>query len=136
MWKLSTRGRYGTRVMLQLANNYSQGPVMLREIARREQLPLKYLEQIVPPLRSAGLVVSSRGPGGGYQLSRHPDEITLREILEVLEREIVPTRCVADPLSCQRSEECTARDAWTAVGHRILDTLEEITLGELSGSQH
>lgn len=135
MWQLSTKGRYGTRLMIQLAINYGEGPVMLKDIARRESLSVKYLEHIVPLLKSAHLIDSVRGRQGGYKLNRHPDEISLREIVEVLEGDIAPANCVVSPQSCERSESCAARDAWILVGEQIIETLEEITLADLIKNQ-
>jgi Rrf2 family cysteine metabolism transcriptional repressor len=131
MWHLSTKGRYGTRLMIQLAISYGEGPLMLKNIARWESLSVKYLEQIVSLLKSANLIDSARGPGGGYQLNRHPDKISLREILEVLEGDIVPTYCVVSPQSCERSKRCAARDAWIVLGERIIETMDEITLADM-----
>jgi len=84
--KLSTRGRYGTRMMFDLAKHYDQGPVQIGDVARREGSSVKYLEQLIIPLKKAGLVESVRGPKGGHMLARPPEEISVGEIIRVLER--------------------------------------------------
>ena len=86
MMRLSTKGRYGTRLMLDLALHYGEGLVFLKDIAKREEISVGYLEHLIPPLKSAGLIKSSRGAHGGYSLAKEPSEINLREIVQVFER--------------------------------------------------
>jgi len=131
MWQLSTKGRYGTRVMFQLALRYGEGPILLKNIAEAEDLSTKYLEHIVPLLKSANLIQSVRGPHGGYQLSKPPQEVNLKDIVEVLEGDIAPVDCVDTPSVCERTEECTARDVWSLLEDKIRSTLIDITLQDM-----
>lgn len=128
--RLSTRTRYGVRLMLALARNYGQGTVFLKDIARVEEISEKYLSQIIIPLRGAGFVSSSRGVHGGYALARPPAEITLRQIVEPLEGECL-VDCVNNPGACGRVSTCATRDIWTLLGGKISETLDGITLEQL-----
>ncbi len=121
--KISTRGRYGVRMMLDLAMHEGHGPVSLKDIAARQEISEKYLSNIVPPLRNAGLVVSVRGSRGGYALGKKPREITLKDILLVLEGPMCLVECTGQPKICRRADECLMRDIWAQVSDRILDTL-------------
>ncbi|MFO7890051.1 MAG: Rrf2 family transcriptional regulator [bacterium] len=131
MWQLSTKGRYGTRLMFQLALKYGKGPVLLKDIADAEGLTTKYLEHIVPLLKSAKLIRSVRGPHGGYQLTKAPDNINLKDILRILEGNTAPVDCVPLPEMCNRSNSCTARNVWCTLDERISDTLQKITLKDM-----
>ncbi|HHO75476.1 MAG TPA: Rrf2 family transcriptional regulator [Deltaproteobacteria bacterium] len=130
--KLSTRSRYGVRLMLDLALNSSKGSVFLKDIARKEEISEKYLSLIIIPLKSAGLVNSMRGAHGGYSLAKPASSITLEEIVDVLEGETCLVDCVKDPSSCTRSSTCASRDLWTALNNTISRTLGAITLEELA----
>ena len=129
--KLSTRTRYGVRMMLALAIDYSKGPVFLKSIAEEEDISEKYLSLIMIPLRSAGLVKSIRGAHGGYRLSREPSQINLYEIVDVLEGKISLVDCIEDPSSCVRASNCVTRDIWEIVTDNISETLRAITLNTL-----
>ncbi len=131
MMKLSTRTRYGVRMMLDLAQKYGSGPVLLKDIARKEDLSEKYLSLIVLPLKASGLLKALRGSSGGYTLSRDPSKITLKEIVESLEGKIFLVDCVPDPKSCTRSGVCATRDVWQVVADKMTGTLESITLSDL-----
>lgn len=131
MLKLSTKGRYGTRLMIELAGNYSEGPVALKDIAERQDLSKGYLEHIIPLLWSAGLIKSVRGPGGGYILSREPESITLLEILTALEGSLDPVDCISDPSVCTRTGICASRDVWIDLKEIIKARLKEILLSKL-----
>jgi len=128
MVKISTKGRYGTRFMLELAMNYSRGPVHLREIAGREEISEGYLQHIVDTLKGSGLVLSNRVSHGGYTLAKKPEEITLRDILGSLEGSITLTECVENPDICKRSPHCTTRDIWKSLCENFSRSLQEITL--------
>jgi len=128
--KLSTRTRYGMRLMLALARNYGQGLVFLKDVAKGEDISEKYLSQIIIPLRGAGLVSSSRGAHGGYALAKSPAEITLRQIVEPLEGDCL-VDCVNNPAACRRVLTCASRDVWTLLGGKISETLNGITLEQL-----
>jgi Rrf2 family protein len=129
--KLSTRTRYGVRLMLDLAINRSKGQIFLKDIAREEQISEKYLSLIIIPLKAAGLVNSMRGARGGYTLAREPSGINLKEIVDVLEGETCLVDCVKNSASCSRSEHCASRDLWTLVSEGISRTLGSMTLEDL-----
>ena len=129
--KLSTKARYGVRLMLALARQYGQGPVFLRQVAEVEEISEKYLSQIIIPLRGQGLVYSTRGAHGGYSLSRPPEKITLREIVEPLEGGNGLVECVQQASVCSRAATCAARDVWIKLGQKISETLDAVTLKEM-----
>jgi Rrf2 family cysteine metabolism transcriptional repressor len=122
------------RLMVQLGRRYGDGPVSLAEIASAEDLPRPYLEQLVMPLRDAGLVVSHRGARGGYELARPPADIPMSEVLRSLEGPIAPMVCATDDEhrpGCDRSSGCTVNLLWVRVRDAIVDTLDSITLADL-----
>ncbi len=129
--KLSTRARYGVRLMLSLALNYGKGTVFLKDIAKREGISAKYLSLIIIPLRGVGLVNSSRGAYGGYNLAREPSKITVKEIVDVLEGDCL-VNCIKDSSACSRIATCAARDIWVLLGGKISETLESINLEKLA----
>jgi len=129
--KLSTRTRYGVRLMLDLAVNRDRGQIFLKDIAREEDISEKYLSLIIIPLKARGLVSSTRGAHGGYTLAKPATEITLKEIVDILEGDICLVDCVKNPSACSRSDTCASRDLWTKVSDRISQTLDAITLDEL-----
>ena len=129
--KLSTKIRYGARAMLELASNYGKGPVELREIAEKESISPKYLEQVIVPLRTAGLVKSARGAKGGYALAKPPSEILLREIIEILQGPLNLVECLNDPKVCQKSATCVTRDIWNEVSVAIYRIFDSISLEEM-----
>ena len=129
--KLSTRGRYGTRALLDLALHEGNIPIPLRDIAQRQQVPLHYLEHLIKPLVSGGLVRSIRGPKGGVLLAKSPEEIRLDEVIRLLEGSVTPAECVNDPDICPRSETCATRDVWGEMKKAISGVLENITLQDL-----
>ena len=133
--KISARARYGVRLMMVLARNYSNGPIYLKDIAREEDISEKYLGQIIIPLRGAGLVLSSRGSHGGYMLAREPAEISLREIVDILEGDCL-VRCIKDPSTCSRVSTCASRDIWILLGGKISETLGSVSLAELNDIGH
>lgn len=129
--KLSTRSRYGARLMFELAVNRGKEYMLLKDIARQQDISEKYLSKLIIPLRGSGLVTSARGHHGGYKLTKPPSDITLREIVEVLEGDIVPVECVRDPAVCDRLSLCPTRDIWCMLSDVIRDTLESVTLENL-----
>ena len=129
--RLSTKTRYGVRLMLDLARRYGEGPVYLKDIALREDISEKYLSQIVIPLRRGGLVRSVRGAHGGYSLANPPKNITLREIIGPLEG-ISPVDCVENPSACHRVPTCAAHDIWLLLAEKIEETLDSVTLDDLA----
>lgn len=129
--KLSTRSRYGVRLMLTLAEHNGGGPVFLKDIARKEDISEKYLSLIVIPLRRAGLVESTRGAHGGYVLAKDPHEVTVCHIVDVLEGESGVVACLKNPQSCPRTPTCPSRDVWAALDEKIRETLDAVTLHDL-----
>jgi Rrf2 family protein len=129
--RISTKIRYGARAMLELACHYGKGPLELKEIARRETISLKYLEQVIVPLRTAGLVKSVRGSKGGYSLAKHPSEIYLNDLVEILDGPPNLIECLKDPKSCQKVSSCVTRDIWKEVSEAIHSIFHSITLGDM-----
>ena len=129
--KLSTRGRYAARALLDLARHQGAAPIPLRDIARRQEISLYYLEHIVMPLAAAGMVRSSRGASGGIQLAKPPQEIRLGEVLRLVEGPLVLVDCVANPEICPRARQCVAREIWAELDRVINVVLEATTLQDL-----
>jgi len=129
--KISTKIRYGARAMLELAFRYGEGPIELKEIAKRENISLKYLEQVIIPLRTAGLVKSVRGSKGGYSLAKSPSDIYLSDVVEILEGPVNLIECLTDPKACQKSSICVTRDIWKEVSEAIYGIFHSITLEEM-----
>lgn len=132
----STKGEYGVRLMVQLARHFGTGPASLAGIAAEEDLPRAYLEQLVVNLREAGLVVSTRGARGGYELTRPPELIAMSEVLRALEGPIAPMLCATeDPehaTICDRSSRCTVNVLWVRVRDAITGALDSMTLADLA----
>jgi Rrf2 family protein len=133
--KLSTKTAYGVRVLLDLALHRAEEPVPLRDIARRQELPLPYLERLIAPLVAAGIVRTKRGVGGGIYLARDPAEIRLDEVIRVLEGSLAPMECVDDPGACARSRFCAVRDLWAEVREAMVQVLASTTLRDLAERQ-
>ena len=129
--KLSTRSRYGTRLMVDLAQHYDEGPIQIRDIAKRQDISAKYLEQLIIPLKKTNHVKSIRGPKGGHMLARSPQEITVGEIVKVLEGDISLVHCVENPDSCKRIDICPTRDIWKTATEAMFNELNAVTLSEL-----
>ena len=129
--KLSTRTRYGTRALLDLARYRGDKPVQLKDIARRQNISLHYLEHIIAPLVGAGIIRSIRGARGGLQLTQDPGKIKLSEVVRLLEGTITPVDCVVDPEICSRSRHCVTRDLWSEMKAAIDNTLKSITLQDM-----
>jgi Rrf2 family protein len=129
--KLSTRGRYATRALLDLALHHDEEPVLLKDIARRQQISLSYLEHLVAPLIAGGIVRSTRGAKGGVSLARSPEEIRLDEVIQLLEGSIAPVECITNPGVCSRSESCVTRDVWSELKRAINGVLQSVTLQDL-----
>jgi Rrf2 family cysteine metabolism transcriptional repressor len=129
--KISTKVRYGTRAVLELASHYGEGPIELKEIAKRENISLKYLEQVIVPLRTAGLVKSVRGSKGGYSLAKPPSEICLNDLMEILEGPLHLIECLNDPRVCQKVPYCVTRDIWKEVSEAIDGVFHSVTLEDM-----
>ncbi len=132
--RITTKGEYGLRVMAELARDFGQGHTSLSEVARRQGLPLAYLEQIIALLRKAGLVKSKRGAKGGYALAQEPEAITMGEIMRALEVTIAPVECLSESVElecCEMSETCSTRVVWKRVHDGIAEILDSTTLADL-----
>lgn len=128
--KVSTKTRYGIRLMIDLGINYGKGSIFLKDIAKREEISEKYLSQIIIPLRTAKLVNSFRGAHGGYVLSRPPEEISMRDIFEALEGNFDLLNCIHKPEKCERSTICVTREIWNDLGATIAQKLESMLLSD------
>ena len=133
--KVSTRGRYGLRAMLELARCSGESPVLMSTLAEREDISRKYLHALLTALKSAGLVRSVRGAGGGFVLSKDPAETRLSEILRAVEGPLSLVDCVADRRACDRSNRCVARGVWQDLSDAIESMLDSITLEDLVARQ-
>ena len=129
--KISTKGRYGLRTLMDIAIHQAQGPVNLHDIAERQGISSKYLWQIVNLLKTAGLVRGMRGPKGGSVLLRTPEAITLLDVIQILEGPISLVECVDDPTACSRVNHCVAHPVWTEVSQAVRDALARVTLAEI-----
>lgn len=129
--KLSTRSRYGMRALLDIAVQSSREPVRLREIARRQDVSLSYLEHIVGPLMAGGILRSTRGPGGGVSLLRKPEAISLGEVMTLLEGPLSTADCVLHPDVCPRSGGCATRSLWVSLSEAMDSALASKTLADL-----
>ncbi len=129
--KLSTRSRYGTRMMLDLAQHYDEGPVQIGNIAKRQDISIKYLEQLIIPLKKSDYIKSVRGPRGGHMLAKHPDDITVGEIVRILEGDISLSRCIENPEVCNRADTCLTREIWETATKAMYNELNAVTLSEM-----
>jgi Rrf2 family cysteine metabolism transcriptional repressor len=132
--KVSTRGEYGVRAMVALAKHFGDGPVSINIVAKESLVPYAYLEQLIVPLRKAGLVESKRGAQGGYQLTRSPELVRVGEVYRVMEGPVAPMDCVSeDPAdqTCPLIDGCETRPVWLAVRDAIVVTLDSQTLADL-----
>ena len=131
---ISTKGRYALRVMIDLAEHRATGRIPLKEIAQRQSISEKYLENILSTLVRAGLLSGMRGKGGGYKLTREPDQYTAGEILRLTEGSLAPVACLdGDCSGCERAETCPTLDMWKNLDKLINDYLDGITLESLTG---
>ena len=133
--KVSTKGRYGLRMMIDIAMNQNEGPVSVRDIARRQSLSDKYLEQIITQANKAGLLKSIRGAGGGYQLSRPAKDISVGEILRVMEGSLSPVECVRErgeePAPCQNAGECATYELWRDIKTAVDQVIDNRSLQDM-----
>lgn len=130
--KISTKGRYALRLMLDLATNNSGEPIRLKDVAKRQEISEKYLEQIISILNKAGFVKSIRGPQGGYMLKREPEEYTAGMILRLTEGSLAPVECVEEAAgSCSRMETCVTVMLWRQLNDAINGVVDHVTLADL-----
>ena len=134
--KVSTRGRYALRLMLDLALNNTGEPVRLKDVAKRQEISEKYLEQIIPILNKSGFLLASRGFQGGYRLAKTPDKYTVGDILRATEGSLSPVACLDnEPVLCQRADICTTLSVWKGLKKVIDDYVDGITLQDLLDQQ-
>lgn len=130
--KISTKGRYALRLMLDIALNDAKTPVRIKDIAERQQISDKYLEQIVSSLNKAGFVKSLRGPQGGYRLTKKPEEYTVGMILRLIEGNLAPVACLDDDINnCTRADRCPTLILWEKLYDAISEVVDNITLADL-----
>ena len=129
--RVSTRGRYALRLMLDLAMNNTGEPVRLKDVAKRQEISEKYLEQIISILNKAGFVKSVRGPAGAYSLKRKPEEYTVGMILRLTEGSLAPVDCVEDGTDCGRADQCVTVLLWKKLNDAINGVVDNITLADL-----
>ncbi|MGN0407045.1 MAG: RrF2 family transcriptional regulator [Bacteroides sp.] len=130
--KISTRGRYALRMMLDLAVNYNGEPIRLKDISKRQGISDKYLEQIISILNKAGFVKSIRGPQGGYRLTKEPKDYTVGMILRLTEGSLAPVSCLDDEVNeCERQNECATLLLWQKLNDAIKGVVDGITLADL-----
>ena len=132
--RVSSKAHYGLRMMTEFARGFGTGPVSLSEVSRVEQLPLAYLEQLAGQLRRGGLLESTRGVHGGYSLTRRPSEISVLDIVQLVEGEVAPVECVAHDYvagHCAREADCASRGLWRRLKQSIDSVLSETSLEDL-----
>lgn len=134
--KISTKGRYALRMLLDLAEHQSDGFIALKDIAERQSISKKYLEQIVPTFNKSDILKTNRGFQGGYKLARTPDKYTVGEILRLTEGSLAPVSCLEqDPIECPRCNECATLPVWQGLNRVINDYLNSITLQDILDQQ-
>jgi Rrf2 family protein len=133
--RISTKGRYATRAMLDLAMHGQRKPLTLREVAGRQEVSVQYLEQIFNRLKGAGLVNGTRGAQGGFVLARPPSDISVGEIVQAMEGPLAPVHCIDNPGTCQRAAFCAVRDVWTEMGAAMMGVLGSTNLQHLADRQ-
>ncbi len=129
--KLSTRSRYGTRMLLDIAMHCENGPVRIGEISKRQGVSVKYLEKLIRPLKKGGFVKSRRGPKGGHMLTKTPDQITVGEVVRLMEGDLALTECSRNGKSCPIATDCLTRRIWIEATEAIFEKLDAITFAEL-----
>ena len=134
--KISTKGRYALRMLLDLAEHQSSGYVALKDVAERQSISKKYLEQIIPVFNQSDILRTNRGSQGGYRLAKAPDKYTVGEILRLTEGSLAPVACLDhDPMECERSGECATLPVWQGLYRVINEYLDGITLQDILDQQ-
>ena len=134
--KISTKGRYALRLLIDLAEHEGEGYVALKDVAERQGVYKKYLEQIVPILNRSDVLKTNRGYQGGYCLAKSPDKYTVGEVLRLTEGSLAPVACVEqDPVECPRSADCATLPVWQGLNRVINEYLDSITLQDIINSQ-
>ena len=132
--RISTKGRYGLRLMVGLASHESEGPVSVDVLSKEQSVSANYIHVLMGSLTAAGLARSMRGPNGGYQLSRGASEISALDVVRALEGMIEPVECVVKPGKCVRAADCTTREVWSKVANAVENVLGGLTLDKLARS--
>ena len=130
--KVSTKGDYGVRALVELAHRYGQGPVQSAAIASRQEIPETYLDQLLTTLRRAGFIRSVRGPQGGHALISEPHEVRMSDVMVVLEGSLAPIACVDDPDACTKEGGCVQREVWERVRDATQEILDSVTIADLA----
>ncbi len=130
--KVSTKGDYGVRALVELAHRYGQGPVQSAAIAARQEIPETYLDQLLTTLRRAGFIRSVRGPQGGHALINEPDTVRMSDVMVVLEGSLAPSACVDDPDACTKEGGCVQREVWERVRDATQEILDSVTIADLA----
>ncbi len=133
--QLSTRARYATRAMLDLTLHYGEGPRQLKNIASKQGISEKYLEQVLTFLRKEGYILTQKGSGGGYLLAMPPREITLYDVIRSVEGSLAPVACVDNTAFCEKTDGCVTRDVWSRLKQKIVEELSATTLADLAREQ-
>jgi Rrf2 family cysteine metabolism transcriptional repressor len=134
--KVSTKGDYGVRALVELAHHYGEGrPVQSSEIASAQEVPEPYLDQLLTNLRRAGFIRSVRGPQGGHALIKDPRQVRLSEVMQALEGSLAPIACVDDPGACTKSGGCVQREVWERVRDATFDILESVSIADLAAKE-
>lgn len=129
--KLSTKSRYGTRILLELARHRNKGPLSNGMISKIQNIPVKYLEQLIRTLKQADLVTSVRGPKGGHIITKSPEMITLGEIVRIFETQTDLVACISTPENCEMSDDCKVRLAWEEATQALFEKLDDISIADL-----
>jgi Rrf2 family transcriptional regulator, iron-sulfur cluster assembly transcription factor len=129
--KLSTRSRYGTRILLELSRRGVEKPVQVSQISKKQGIPVKYLEQLIRILKQAGLVTSVRGPKGGHIMTKHPSEITLGQLVRLFEGQTELVVCISEPEKCAMSDDCRVRLAWMKATEALYQILDATTIEDV-----
>ncbi len=130
--KVSTKGDYGVRALVELAHHFGEGPVQSAHIASAQEVPEPYLDQLLTTLRRAGFIRSVRGPQGGHALIGDPSELKLSNVIVALEGSLAPSACVDDPESCSKEGGCVQRGVWERVRDATKEILDSVTIGDLA----
>jgi Rrf2 family protein len=132
--KISTKGRYGLRILMDLAIHQSDKPRLIRDIAKSQQISEKYISRLVIALRKAGMIRSVRGVNGGFHLAMKPEDITLLDVIEVMEGPLSIVDCVSKPKQCGMSANCAPREIWCKLNSEIRDLMRQTTLADILAS--
>lgn len=129
--RVSTKGRYGLRTLVDIAVHQNKGAVTLNDIAKRQEISVKYLWQVINPLKTAGLLSVTRGAKGGYALARRPEDINMLEVVSTLEGPLSIVECIMNEDACDRIDTCVARSVWKEVNQTVEHALKKVTLAEV-----